>query len=334
MRLNAERQPSRLTEAMLSRYPASQGALPAGTRGAAFWIDLVEPTAQEIAQVESEYGVKVPARDQLEEIESSSRLRLQGNRLYLSMPLSAQHDIDTAPTPLGFVLSPELLVTVRYSELQSFANVRECMGRDDRCFDSASTFATLLEEMIDSGADLLEKIASDLGRVSRRVFRREDPRTSRGLKLNRLLRDMLSAIGDDGEHLSQIRESLMGLQRIIGFTGDAGTQWLKQDIQGRLKTMRQDLASLTDFEAHLSGKVQFLLDAILGFINTEQNDIFKVLTIVSVVGMPPTLIASMYGMNFHNMPELGWSWGYEYGLGLIALATLIPILWFKWRGWW
>jgi magnesium transporter len=320
---------------MLSHYPISQGAMPAGAKSGTFWIDLVQPTAEEIAQVETGYGVKVPARDQLEEIESSSRLRLEGNRLYLSMPLSAQNDvIDTAPTPLGFVLSPDLLVTVRYSELQSFTNVRDCVARDGRCFNSTSTFATLLEEMIDSGADLLEKIASDLRRISRRVFRRDDPRSTRGMKLNRLLRDMLSAIGDEGEHLSQIRESLMGLQRIIGFTGDNGAQWLQQDIQGRLKTMRQDLASLADFEAHLSGKVQFLFDAILGFINTEQNDIFKVLTIVSVVGVPPTLIASMYGMNFHNMPELSWPWGYEYGLGLIAIATLVPILWFKWRGWW
>jgi magnesium transporter len=80
--------------------------------------------------------------------------------------------------------------------------------------------------------------------------------------------------------------------------------------------------------------VQFLLDAVLGFINTEQNDIFKVLTIASVVGIPPTFIASMYGMNFHNMPELSWHYGYEWGLFLIALSTILPIIWFKWRGWW
>jgi magnesium transporter len=320
---------------MLSTYPVSPEEGPAGAHNGTFWIDLVQPTKEEIARVESEYRVKVPSREQLEEIESSSRLRAEGKRLYLSMPLSAQHTvIDAAPTPIGFVLSPELLVTVRYSEHQSFTNVKACIGKDGRSFDSASTFATLLEEMIDFGADLLEKIASDLGRISRRVFRRGDPRSSRGLSLNRLLREMLAAIGDAGEHLSQIRESLMGLQRIIGFTAEAAGLWLQQDIQARLKTMRQDLTSLADFEAHLSGKVQFLLDAILGFINTEQNDIFKVLTIVSVVGMPPTLIASMYGMNFHNMPELSWPWGYEYGLGLIAISTLAPILWFKWRGWW
>jgi magnesium transporter len=125
---------------------------------------------------------------------------------------------------------------------------------------------------------------------------------------------------------------MLGLQRVIGFISK--TDWLSAQEKTRLSTAQQDLVSLVDFEAHLSGKAQFLLDAILGFINTEQNEIFKVLTIVSVVGIPPTLIASMYGMNFHNMPELAWRWGYPYGLALIALSTLVPVVWFKRRGWW
>jgi magnesium transporter len=320
---------------MLSSYSVSQAAIPAGAPTGTFWIDLVQPTTEEIAQVETRFGIKVPSRDQLEEIESSSRLRVEGQRLYLSMPLSAQHDlIEAAPSPIGFVLSPELLVTVRYAELQPFTTVKDRIAKDSRSFSSMSTFAMLLEGMIDFAADLLEKIASVLGGISRQVFRRNDALASRGPRLKRPLREMLTVIGDAGEHLSQIRESLTGLQRIIGFAAESGAQWLQQDIQSRLKTMRQDLTSLTDFEVHLSGKVQFLLDAILGFINTDQNDIFKVLTIASVVGIPPTLIASMYGMNFHNMPELSWPWGYQYGLGLIAISTLVPILWFKWRGWW
>lgn len=295
----------------------------------------MQPTADEIAKVERQFGLKVPSREQLDEIESSSRLRSEGKILYLSMPLSAQHDVlDAEPTPVGFVLSPDVLVTVRFAEVKSFASVRDRLAKNNRGFNSTSMFVTLLEEMVDHGADLLETIANELGGISRRVFRRQDRRTHRGVRLNRLLSEMLIVVGDTGEHLSQIRESLTGLQRIIGFASEAAGEWLQQEIQARLKTARQDLASLADFEVHLSGKVQFLLDAILGFINTEQNDIFKVLTIVSVVGIPPTLIASMYGMNFHNMPELSWPWGYQYGLTLIALSTIAPILWFKWRGWW
>jgi magnesium transporter len=105
------------------------------------------------------------------------------------------------------------------------------------------------------------------------------------------------------------------------------------DLHDRLKTGRDDLISLGNYETQLYEKGQFLLDAVLGFINTEQNDIFRVLTIVSVIGIPPTLIASMYGMNFKNMPELSWTWGYQWGLGLIALSILVPIIWFKRRGW-
>jgi magnesium transporter len=121
-----------------------------------------------------------------------------------------------------------------------------------------------------------------------------------------------------------VRDTLLGLQRIASFVSEAAHTWLPPDALTRLKTIIRDLLSLTDFETHLSDKVQFLLDAVLGFINTEQNEIFKVLTIASVVGIPPTLIASMYGMNFKNMPELSWSWGYQWGLLLIVISTGEP----------
>jgi magnesium transporter len=320
---------------MLSSFPSAQDATPDRALPGTFWIDLVQPTPEEIARIKHEFGLTVPSRAQLEEIESSSRLRVEGNILFLSMPLSGQHEaVDTAPAPLGFVLSPELLVTVRYSELASFTKVRNYVSGHSRCYDSTSTFATLIEEMIDFEADFLEKIAGDLGGISRQVFQRGDVHSPHGLKLNRLFRKMLAVVGNAGEQLSQIRDSLTGLQRIIGFSAETAGQWLHPEILTRLNATRRDLASLADFETHLSGKTQFLLDAILGLINIEQNDIFKVLTIASVVGIPPTLIASMYGMNFHNMPELSWPWGYQYGLGLILISTLIPILWFKWRSWW
>jgi magnesium transporter len=320
---------------MLTYYPISDGVAAADRPGGTLWVDLLRPTAEEITRVETEFRIRVPSREQLDEIESSSRLRSEDKRLYLSMPVGAPHEqIDEAPSPLGFVISPGLLITVRYRDLRSFTQVREGIGKDEGATSSTAIFAKLLEALIDADADALERIARELGEISRRVFRRSESAAPRGPRLNRRLRHLLAALGDTGEHLSQLRESLTGLQRVIAFAADTGQSWLAPDIQARLKTALQDLGSLADFEVHLSGKTQFLLDATLGFINTEQNDIFKVLTIVSVVGVPPTLIASMYGMNFHNMPELSWPWGYEYGLALIAVSTLLPILWFKWRGWW
>ncbi len=188
--------------------------------------------------------------------------------------------------------------------------------------------------MVDYRADLLEGISAKVGTISRRVFARHIPKTRQQAAPDRTLREMLAAVGAAGENLSQIRESLLGLQRIVSFSCEIAHDWLRPEILTRLATARADLVSLSDYAGHLSGKIHFLLDAILGFINTDQNDIFKVLTIVSVVGIPPTLIASIYGMNFHNMPELSWRYGYQFGLALIIASTILPILWFKWRRWW
>ena len=146
------------------------------------------------------------------------------------------------------------------------------------------------------------------------------------------LRAILRRVGAGGDLVSKIRDSLLGLARIVPYVA-----WRRLAARcrasRRLETMRHDIISLNDYDAHLVNKVQLLLDATLGLINVEQNDIIKVLTVVSVVGVPPTLVASMYGMNFKYMPELAWSWGYPYGLALIALSAVAPLLWFKWRGW-
>jgi len=317
------------------RYSCPPAAAGTGSARSAFWVDLFEPTADEVAEVEREYGLRLPVRSQLDEIENSSRLRVEGQTLYLSMPATTPvGETDVVPSPIGFVLCPAVLVTLRYVELNSFTRVRDEIAAAPAGIDSATTFTMLLEALVDTDADFLERISAQLGRISHQVFRPQGGRAPRVARANRLLREMLLAVGDAGESLSRIRESLTGLQRLTGFAADTQGVWLHQDIQTRLKTVRQDVNSLTDFESHLSGKVQFLLDAVLGFINTEQNEIFKVLTIASVVGIPPTFIASLFGMNFHNMPELSWTYGYAYGLALIALSTILPIVWFKWRGWW
>jgi magnesium transporter len=217
--------------------------------------------------------------------------------------------------------------------VHGFAEVRARIEKGDAPMDSTAVFAALIENMVDYRADLLEGISTQVSAVSKRVFARHIPKTHRPV-LDGALRQMLAEVGAAGERLSEIRESLLGLQRIVGFSCEMAHDWIRPEIRARLATAREDLASLSDYETHLWGKVHFLLDAILGFINTDQNDIFKVLTMVSVVGIPPTLIASMYGMNFHNMPELSWRYGYQFGLALILVSTILPILWFKWRRWW
>jgi magnesium transporter len=311
-----------------------------GDRGGArhgrpVWVDLVNPMPEQAARVAAEYGVRIPSRESLQEVETSSRVRAEGQVLYVNMPLVMQDaSVGFMPLPLGFILSPELLVTVRFSDVHAFAKVKQQFEADPR-MSSGAVFVALIDGMVDFSADMLENASSNLALVSAHAFARNGTLPAPGNKrLTHALRESLKAVGTAGDQLSRIRESLLGLQRIVAFVSEMAAAWLAGELKTHLKTAQQDLTSLVDFEAHLSGKTQFLLDAILGFINTEQNEIFKVLTIVSVVGVPPTLIASMYGMNFHNMPELAWRWGYVYGLVLIALSTLLPILWFKRRGWW
>jgi magnesium transporter len=318
---------------MLTTYPVASDDS-ANFKAGTFWVDLFNPTPAEAARVTAECGIQIPSRESLQEIETSSRLRVEGDVLFVSMPLVIQ-DAATglAPVPLGFVLSRNQLVTVRYTELHAFAEVRQQIEKG-MCMNSPGVFAVLVDSMVDFIADMLEKMSADLAAVSAKVFGTQGGPPTRGESFSRVLRASVDTVGIAGDQLSRIRQSVLGLQRIVGYVAEMTAEWHVADLASHLKTARQDLASLVDFEAHLSGKTQFLLDAVLGFISTEQNDIFKVLTIASVVGIPPTLIASMYGMNFHDMPELRWRWGYPYGLGLIFVSILVPIVWFKRRGWW
>lgn len=330
---------------MLTAYPASAPNSPsqasAGEKGAGAhaarqvsWLDLLDPMEDERAGVESKYGFKLPSREQLSEVESSSRVAEENGVLFLSIPfISHGRGIDEPLSPIGFVLSKDVLVTIRYTQLRSFDTVAAKLPKSDARVSSVDVFAALVDEMVDFGADWLEDIAAELDGVSRSVFIRSRTRRRHLTRSNEALHRTLIEVGNAGERLSRIRGSLLGLQRILPFVAEPERAWVANSTRTRLKSAQTDLLSLTDYETHLSDKVQFLLDAVLGFITTKQNDIFTVLTIVSVVGIPPTLVASIYGMNFKNMPELQWAWGYEFGLALIVLSTILPILWFKWRGW-
>jgi magnesium transporter len=329
---------------MLTAYPASAPTLPSqasegkggdGQRARKVsWLDLLDPTEDERASVERNYGFKLPSREQLSEVESSSRISEENGALFLSIPfMSHGRGVDEPLSPIGFVLSNDVLVTIRYAQLRSFDTVAAKFSKSDARPSSVDVFAALVEEIVDFNADWLEDIAAELDAVSRSVFVRSSTKRRQLTRSNDALHRTLIEVGNAGERLSRIRGSLLGLQRIVPFVAKPQRDWIPNETCARLQSAQTDLLSLTDYETHLSDKVQFLLDAVLGFITTKQNDIFTVLTIVSVVGIPPTLVASIYGMNFKNMPELEWAWGYQFGLALIVISTVLPILWFKWRGW-
>jgi len=302
------------------------------------WIDLMKPDPAEIAFVEQATKLAMPGIEELSEIESSSRLRTEKGALYVNAPLIYRAETDEPmATPVGFVLTADRLITVRFAELSLFAAMAKLkLTPDAPALSSAAVFSDLMEAIVDRLADVLERIAGELDTLSHRLFRAsptEPSRRQRSAVESASLRVFLRRIGHNGDLVSKIRDSLLGIARIVPFVLSLAGEWLPADVKPRLETVRQDVASLNDYDAHLANKVQLLLDATLGMINIEQNNIIKVLAIVSIVGIPPTLVASMYGMNFRHMPELDWAWGYPYGLAVIAVSAIVPLLWFKWRGW-
>jgi magnesium transporter len=298
------------------------------------WLDLLDPTDEERSFVESRAKIRVPSKEALSEIEASSRLIVERGVVYLSTPIVARGDTEDAYlSPAGFILWPKLLVTVRYTPLSTFDTVAAQIHSDETLASSTGVFTALLEAIVDRGADVLERLGAELDRISRSVFRGDQSDPHHPVRSTETLREVLRTVGAIGDRVSHARDVLLGVGRITTFATDIGREWIDPEFKVRLGAVSKDIQSLNDYEAHLAGKVQLLLDAVLGYITIQQNELFKVLTIASVVGVPPTLLAGIWGMNFKNMPELSWELGYPLALGAILLSGLIPLAWFKVRGW-
>jgi magnesium transporter len=313
---------------------ATEAAPPVSVDGAV-WIDLLEPTPEEMARVQASTGLRIPTREALREIESSSRNYMEGGAVYLSTPLIARaFSPEGALTPVGFVFNNKVLITIRYAAFVAFDLVAEQVKTQPDLI-AEEALVLLLESVVDKGADLLERIGEELDKVSHSAFHTDQ---TKGRKKNlsaatEQLRHALRRIGQMGDRTSQIRDSLLGVGRITGYLMETACHDWPQPLKQRMGAVRGDIVSLNDYEAHLSNKVQFLLDATLGFINIEQNDIVKVLTIASIVGVPPVFLAGVWGMNFHNIPEFSLSYGYPLAWAAMILSAVIPLVWFKWRGW-
>jgi magnesium transporter len=322
---------------LLTIYRDTGGAVRAGTGtlpGEVIWLDLLDPTVEEKQFVESRSGLRVPSKEALSEIESSSRLIVDHGVIYLSTPLVARGDSDDYHlSPAGFILAQNVLITVRFADLPTFKAVAEKVNADESLRSSAGVFTALMEGLVDRGADILERLAGELNEISKTIFRASNGQRRNMARSNERLRHALASVGVIGERLSVARDVFLGLDRIVPFVLSLKHDWIMTEFGHRLEAASKDVTSLNAFEEHLANKVQFLLDAVLGFINIAQNDLFKILTIVSVVGIPPTVVAGIYGMNFKFMPELNWEWGYPFGLAMIVLSAIIPLIWFKWRGW-
>jgi magnesium transporter len=298
----------------------------------AVWLDLVNPQLPEDKAVEQLVGIEIPTREEMQEIEISSRLYVERGARYMTATLMCASDTDVPRhTPVTFILSNHRLVTVRYDHPRPFALIEHKLGRYCQPgINGEMVLMELLDAVIDRCADILERAGADIDTVSRMIFEPEDSRSGQAKQYS----NILISIGRKGDLTSKVRESLVSIGRLVTFVAAEieGAKWSK-DMREQLKTMQRDVVSLTDHASYLSNKITFVLDAMLGVVNLEQNNIIKLFSVMAVVLMPPTLIASIYGMNFKTMPELEWHLGYPLAIGMMVLAGALPYAFFRWKKW-
>lgn len=296
------------------------------------WIDLADPSRDEEKLVEDLAGINVPTKEDMEEIEISSRLYFENGAAFMTVILPSHSELDEPMmNPVTFVLTERHLITVRYHEPRSFRTFpvraeKVPMG----CETAEGVLMALLEATVDRLADILERDGQEIDGISRIVFRKRTGKPTPP----RDFQEVLENIGRAGDLTSKIRDSLVSFDRMAGFLAHLIPQRKgSKDLRERNKTLSRDIRSLADYAGFLSQQITFLLDATLGMINIEQNAIIKIFSVAAVVFLPPTLIASIYGMNFTHMPELNWPFGYPFAIGLMILSAILPFVYFKRRGW-
>src|SRR5947207_1681023 len=298
----------------------------------AVWLDLVNPAPGEDKLIERLLGIAVPTREEMQEIEVSSRLYVENHARYMTATLMCNSDTATPKTTaVTFILSGHRLVTVRYDDPRPFMIVGNKLARNCPANVTGETvLIDLLDAVIDRAADILERIGLEVDGVSHDIFEPKGGKTER----SRNYTVILKTIGQKGDLTSKVRESLVSIGRLLLFLANEaeGMRWSK-DIRLQLQSMQRDVGSLSDHASYLTNKITFLLDATLGMVSLEQNDIIKIFSVAAVVLLPPSLVASIYGMNFKNMPELEWYYGYPMALVLILLAAVLPYYFFKWKDW-
>jgi magnesium transporter len=300
----------------------------------AMWIDLEEPTKEEEKLVERCVGVNVPTQAEMAEIEPSSRLYEKNGALY--MTVSALRGVEEhlpTTTPIGFVLAGNRLVTIRYATPRPIRTFESHARRDpDLVRDGPTALVRLLDAIVDRLADEIERVGEAMENLSKQIFQeQQDQRRIPADRLTKLLTD----IGRTQTLLSKIRYSAVTTLRMLSFF--AGSNLVHDETQKELRhhvsSLTTDVTSLSEQASFLTDSLQFLLDASLGLISIEQNAAMKLFSWAAVVFLPPTLIAGIFGMNFHYMPELSWRYGYPLSLVLMLASAIGPYLYFKKRGW-
>ena len=302
----------------------------------AVWIDLFNPTQEEEKHVETALGFGVPTADEMAEIETSSRLYVDNGAIVMTATLATGLITETPETvPVSFVLGKSHLVTVRYADIRSFDRYAAQLERaPGQCGSAPMALMGLIDAIVDRLADGLEHVGREVDQISRAAFRRAEA-GARGRQQQRrsnlALQALLTRLGAAQDGLSKARESVVSLTRALSFLQFAAPK--DAGLSAQIKTQVRDLASLADQASFIGSNLTFLLDATLGLISIEQTAVQKIFSVASIVFLPPTLVAGVYGMNFAHMPELQWVAGYPMALGIMLAAAVLPYAIFRWRGW-
>ncbi|WP_395001320.1 magnesium transporter CorA family protein [Sphingomonas sp.] len=296
------------------------------------WIDLLEPTREEEKLVETFIGSNVPTRDDLAEIEPSSRLYERGGMLYLTLStLTGIDEGQPSSSPIGFILTETQLVTVRYADPRPFRMLTEHWKREpELATDGGQMFVRLLDAIVDRLADELERSSAEIEKISQHIFKKDmEDRRIPAARLTALL----TRIGRAQSLLAKIRETAVSTSRLIHFLSGTSRVERLADERGHVGSLTADIAALIDHSSFVSEQLTFLLDASLGLISIEQNAAMKLFSWAALVFLPPTLVAGIYGMNFDHMPELHWLYGYPMALIIMLMSGVLPWLYMRRRGW-
>lgn len=296
------------------------------------WIDLLSPSELEERELEAIFRTELPTREEMSEIELSSRLYSDEQATFMTAFIPSQSEADLSEmNPVTFVLMDKHLITIRYHEPKVFKTFPALAAKAQfECDTAADVLIALLEAIVGRLADILERAGKNVDGISRSIFRDMEVTATEERDLQATIR----AIGRQGDLTSNVHDSLASLDRLAGyFLLAAVHRGNVKSVRERIKSLARDIRSISDHSAFLSQKINFLLDATLGLITNEQNGIMKVVSVASVIFLPPTLLASIFGMNFRFMPELQYVWAYPIALVAMLLSALLPYLYFKWRGW-
>jgi magnesium transporter len=298
----------------------------------AVWIDLLEPTIAEEKLIESQLGIDVPTREEMKEIEASNRLYEDNGALYMTATVAAKLDTDhPVSTAVTFILKDNKLVTNRYLDTKPFKQfVAYAQTHPTACQNGVAILAGIMEAVTERIADILERVGGDLDGISANIF----ARSGSGAPTSRDLRSMIERIGFSGDLNSRARESLVSLGRLLMFVQQTSVADMSNDQRNRFRSISRDVVSLSDHASFLGTKISFLLEATLGLISVEQNNIIKIFSVAAVLFLPPTLIASIYGMNFHLLPDLPGRYGnFLFSIGLMIASMGVTYALFKRKGW-